>query len=240
MLNTSRVLNYVKDNLGFSFMTVELTDEQIIDYFTTYSLRTFSQYFPDLNRQNMNPLVESNQVSGRGNEYYINDDEGLEILNVKDVYFDQSDLYANCHPPIGPFSQGELRMWALDVANAGMLKMVGSNYDRTFEFMHPNKIRISPVPNNIRAITVEYERVHRADLGTIPNEFQTMFCDLAMADIMIVIGRIRSRYGNGSIRTPFGEIPLGSDIFQEGKDLKRELLEKMNIGSHYNVDINFG
>lgn len=239
MLNQSRVLNYVKDNLGFNFMTVEMTDEQIIDYFTTYTVRTFSYYFPDVNRINLNPLLESNQVSGRGNEYYVNDPEGLEILNIKNIYFDQSDLYANCHPPIGPFSQGELRMWALDVANAGMLKMFG-NYDRTFEFMHPNRVRISPVPNNIRAITIEYERIHRSDLGTIPNEFQTMFCDLAMADIMMVIGRIRKRYGDGNLRTPFGEIPLQSDIFEEGKELKRELIEKMTTGSHFNIDISIG
>ena len=239
MLTQTRVLNYVKDNLGFSFMVVELTDTQIIDYFTTYSLRTFSQYFPDLNRINMNPLLEANQVSGRGNEYYINDPEGLEILNVKNIYFDASDLYANCHPPIGPFSMGELKQWALDVHNAGMLKMFG-NYDRTFEFMHPNKVRISPVPNNIRAITVEYERIHRDDLGTIPNEFQTIFCDLCMADIMMVIGRIRKRYGDGNLRTPFGEIPLGADIFDEGKELKRELIEKLHTGSHYNIDFDCG
>jgi len=240
MLNPSRVLDYVKDNLGFPFMTIELTDQQIIDYFTTYTLRTFSQYFPDVNRINMNPLVETNQVSGRGNEYYVNDPEGLEILNVKNIYFDQSDLYAVGHPPIGPFSQCEIRNWALDVANAGMLKMVGGNYDRTFEFMHPNKVRISPVPNNIRAITIEYERIHRTDLGTIPNEFQTMFCDLAMSDLMIVLGRIRKKFGNGVLRTPFGEIPLQSDIFEEGKEMKRDLLEKMRVGSYTNVVFDVG
>jgi hypothetical protein len=239
MLTQARVLNYIKDNLGFNFMAIELTDQQIINFFVTYSLRTFSQYFPDVNRINMNPLLESNQVPGRGNEYYINDDEGLEILSVKNIYFDRSDLYANCHPPIGPFSLGELKNWALDVHNAGMLKMFG-NYDRTFEFMHPNKVRISPTPNNIRAITIEYERIHREDLGTIPNEFQVIFCDLSLADCMISLGRIRKRYGDGTLRTPFGEIPLGSDIFEEGKELRREVLEKLWTGSHYNMDVDIG
>jgi len=239
MLSQNRVLNYVKDNLGFDFMTLELSDDKIVDYITTYTLRTFSEYFPDVYRLGINLLLESNQVAGRSNEYYINDPEGLEILNVKNIYFDESDLLVNCHPPMGPFTMGELREWSLQVANAGMLKMF-SNYDRTFEFIHPNKVRISPVPNNVQYITIEYERIHRTDLSTLPNEFQVIFCDLALADIQILVGRVRKRYGNGSLRTPFGEIPIGSEIFDEGKELKREIIEKLKTGSHYNVSIDFG
>ena len=33
-----------------------------------------------------------------------------------------------------------------------------------------------------------------------------------MSDIMIQIGRVRKKFGDGVIRTPFGEIPLGSEI----------------------------
>jgi len=43
--------------------------------------------------------------------------------------------------------------------------------------------------------------------------------------IIAVIGRIRKRYGGGNLRTPFGEIPLEADIYEEGKELKREQLE---------------
>jgi len=239
MLNQNRVLNYVKDNLGFDFMQLEITDEKILEYITTYSLRTFSEYFPDVTKLAVNLLLETNQVAGRGNEYYINDTEGLEILSIKEIYFDQSDLLVNCHPPLGPFTTGELEEWALQVANAGMLKMF-SNYDRTFEFMHPNKVRISPVPNNMRYITVEYERIHRPDLSTIPNEFQVIFSELALSDIMILLGRIRRKFGGGSLRTPFGEIPIGSEIFDEGKEMRRELIEKLKMGSHYNINIDFG
>ena len=48
---------------------------------------------------------------------------------------------------------------------------------------------------------------------------------MALADIMMVIGRIRKRYGGGNLRTPFGEIPLESDIYEEGKEMKREQIE---------------
>jgi hypothetical protein len=54
------------------------------------------------------------------------------------------------------------------------------------------------------------------------------FKKMALADVMIAIGRIRKRYGGGNLRTPFGEIPLESDILEEGKEMKRELLEKLD------------
>lgn len=238
MLNQNRVLNYIKDGIVFGFMQIELTDAQIIEYFTNYSLRTFSQYFPDVNKMNLNPLLESNQVPGRQNEYYINDSEGLEILNVKNVYFDQSDLYINGHPPLGPFGVGEIEEWSLSVFNYGMIKQFG-NYDRTIEFRHPNILRISPVPNNVGSMTVEYERFHNVDLSTIPNEFQMLFCELAKADIMIVIGNIRKKYG-GNLRTPFGEINLSAELYDEGKELRRELVDKFVAGSHFNLDIAVG
>jgi hypothetical protein len=50
---------------------------------------------------------------------------------------------------------------------------------------------------------------------------------LALADVMIAVGRIRKRYGGGNLRTPFGEIPLESDIHDEGKEIKRDLIEKL-------------
>lgn len=239
MLTQTRVLEYIKDNLGFDFMVLELTDEKIINYFKTYTLREFSRYFPDVNKVYMNPLLESNIVPGRGNEYYIEDPEGLEILNVKNMYGDMSDYLINGFPPLGPFTQGELRSWALDTEVAGMLKTF-SNYDRTIEFIHPNIVRISPVPLNVRNITFEYERVHPEDLRKIPNEFQLLFCQLALADIMILIGRIRQRYGGGNLRTPFGEIPLGAEILEEGKEMKRDLIDKMTLGSLPNVTFDKG
>ena len=59
----------------------------------------------------------------------------------------------------------------------------------------------------------------------MPNDVHLNFLKLALGDIMMVIGRIRKRYGGGNLRTPFGEIPLESDIYEEGKEMKREQLE---------------
>ena len=89
-------------------------------------------------------------------------------------------------------------------------------------------------------MTVEYERMQAADFSGVPNEWQRIFQELCLADIMIIIGRIRKKYGDGTLRTPFGEIPVGSEILEEGKEKRRELLEKLQANLIPNVRINFG
>jgi hypothetical protein len=63
------------------------------------------------------------------------------------------------------------------------------------------------------------------DFSEIPNDLQQWFKKYCLADVMIALGRIRKRYGGGNLRTPFGEVPLDSDIYEEGKELKREVTE---------------
>jgi len=48
-------------------------------------------------------------------------------------------------------------------------------------------------------------------------------------------------YGQGQIITPFGEINLNGDVIkQEGEDLRRELIEKMEEDSMPSVVIDIG
>jgi len=233
MLNTNMVLNYIKDNLGFPFMVLELEDDKILEYIQTYTLKEFSYYSPEVKKLSLNLDLESNLVEGRANEYYIEDPQGREILNVVEVYFSSSNLLFFGHPPLGAMDPIGLRQWALDVENSMMVKAF-SSYDYTIEFMHPNVVRISPVPTNCGSVTVEYERAQSSDFSGIPTEYHWVFQEMALADIMIVIGRIRTRYRE--IRSPFGEIPLdGNELLNEGKEKKREILEKLNLGPTLNV-----
>ncbi len=227
MLDQAQLVDYIKRNLGFPFMQLEWSDEEIIEYVTKFSLKEWSYWVPDTAKMNLNTRLEANQVPGRGNEYFLNEPEGREILNVIAIYIDSGNLYALGHPPFGIFTMGELPDWALRVNNAMTTKMF-SSWDYTFEFHHPNVIRISPLsPSEVRQITVEYERQQCEDLSEIPNDLYVLFEEFALADIMLALGRIRKRYGGGNLKTPFGDVPLESDIYEEGKELKREVKEKL-------------
>lgn len=240
MLSQSEVLEYIKDNLGWPFMHLELEDKKIIDYTTKHSLKEFTYYVPQVWKIGLNLNLAQNRVPGLANEFYIHDPQGIEILNVIDFYSTSGDLYLLGHPPLGPMSMGELPGWALAVSDSMTVKMF-SSFDYTFEFRHPNIIRISPLPTGtLGIITVEYERQQPDDLSGIPNDLSEYYKKLALADILIVIGRIRKRYGGGSLRTPFGEIPLESDIFDEGKEMKREVIEVLERLYIPNVRIDHG
>ncbi len=240
MLNQSRVLDYVKDHLGFPFMFVELEDDQILEFITTYTLKEFSYYIPDVRRTNLNLLNPNVQVPGRSNEFYIEEPEGLEILNVTEIYFSLGHQILHGHPPMGPLSHGELREWSLNVAMSQDV-LLHSSYDKTYEFRHPNIIRISPLtPQHDQNCAVEYERVHPTDFRTIPNDLQMDFMSLCLADTMIRLGRIRSKYSDGKMSTPFGEIPISAEIMSEGKELKDKMLEKFKERFLPNVTFDMG
>ena len=225
MLDDAKVLAYIKRNLSFPFMHLELTDQQILEYVKDSTVRDWSYYVPDVKKMALNVSLEANKVPGRSNEFYMNEPEGREILNVKDIYFDQGSLLALGHPAFGIFSEFEAREWALQVSQAMTTKMF-SSFDYTFEFTHPNIVRISPYPfNSLRFITVEYERMTSDDFREIPNDLHRYFLDLALADIMITLGRIRKRYEG--LKTPFGDIPISDQIFDEGKTLRSEIIEKL-------------
>ncbi len=239
MLNHSRVLDYIKGELGFPFQQLEFEDDIIVEHFKTYTLREFSSYVPEVKRLSLNLTIKAYRVPGIQNEFYIVDPDNIEILNVVDVYFPATDLYIHGHPIFGPFTHFEIREWALATEMANQVKSF-SSWDKTIQFIHPNIVRITPVPNELDNCTVEYERMQPEDLRGIPNEFQVLFCEFSLADIMIRIGRIRKKYGDGQIRTPFGEIPLSAEIFDEGKEKKREILEKLERLALPNVSIDHG
>jgi len=240
MLNQSRVLNYIKDHLGFPFQQLELTDENLIEFVETYTLREFSYYISDVKKMNLNLLLDINKVPGRQNEYYLEEPEGLEILSVIEVYPGLEAYLIHGHPPLGAMSHGGLSDWALSVGMAMDVKM-HSSYDITYEFMHPNILRISPVnPQNSTNVTVEYERQQPPDFRGIPNDLQLYFCKYALADIMIKLGRIRKKYADGQMHTPFGDIPISADILEEGKELKDKIEDRLKETYLPNVTIEFG
>ena len=239
MLNQNKVLKYIKMHLGFPFQQLELEDTQIVEYFTEYTLNEFSFYIPDKHKLNLNFFNCDTKVPNVQNEYYLEEPDGLEILNVIDIYFNSGQYLITGHPPFGAeFSMG-LEEWAFAVETS-MMKNMFSSYNPTFEFRQPNIIRISPASSINSSCLVEYERIHPKDLRRIPADFHILFCDFALADIMIMLGRVRKKYADGNLRTPFGEIPLGADIFDEGTSKKQALIERLERLSLPNIVIDHG
>jgi len=239
MLNDNLVLDYIKENLSFPFQKLEIDDDKILDYTKKFTLRKFSYYVPDKNKISLNMNLEINKVPSRTNEFYIRDPEGIDIMNVIEVIPMQGDYLMTGHPIMGGFGIPSIREWALNVNNA-MTVRTFSDQDKTWEYQPPNIIRIT---NRVFAwdrCTVEYERLQPVDFRKIPTDLHMLFLDYALACMMVNIGRIRKKYAQGNLRTPFGEIPIGDEIFDEGQTNKQEIEQRMETLFTPNLNVFFG
>ena len=239
MLNDNLVLDYIKENLSFPFQKLEIDDDKILDYTKRFTLRKFSYYVPDKNKISLDMNLDINKVSSMSNEYYVRDPEGIDIMNVIEVIPMEGDYLMTGHPIMGGQGIPSIREWALQTNNS-MTSRTFSDMDKTWEFIPPNKIRITGRIFKWNRCVVEYERLQPTDFRKIPTDLHMLFMDYALACMMENIGRIRKKYSQGNLRTPFGEIPIGDEIFDEGQTKKQEIEQRMEQLFTPNLSVFFG
>jgi len=239
MLNDMLVLDYIKENLGFPFQKLEMDDDKILEYIKKFVLRKFSYWVPDKNKISLDLDADVNKVPSRQNEYFIRDPEGIDIMNVVEVIPMQGDYMMTGHPITGCRGIPSIREWALNVENSMTIRTF-SDIDKTWEFITPNILRISSVVYKWHRCVVEYERLQPVDFRRIPTDLHVLFLDYALANIMVLLGRIRKKYANGNLRTPFGDIPIGDEIYDEGQTKISELEQKMDTLFTPNINVVFG
>lgn len=226
MLNWNQVLFYVKSNLSLPSNYLEKSDDEIKTYILGTAHLEFSNFFPDWERTPVKVDDPNHRVAQSRNKYYFFDEEGLDIICIKEIYFNLDKETWTGHDLMGPLTFDSMRWWSLGVFKSKFFaKYSDMNY--TFKFIEPNIVEILPgreIHHN--NFVVEYERIQPKDLSKVPTGLNMIYMDLALAHMMIVIGNFRSHYSNTS--TPFGDIPLdGQDIRQRGEDLRMRLFERM-------------
>lgn len=225
MLNETKVLYYIKENLGFPHVDIEKSDEQLMMYVKMFSLSEFSNYVPDVFEWRLLTDRPKIKVEGTNNMFYILDPDGCDILNVVAVIPAEAESFYYGYPYMS--YQGSFDGVAdmlLQIDQAETLQQF-SRGDQSFDYFPPNKIRIFPSFMNSQKYVVRYERVHPEHFMTIPQEYSIDFLNLALADAMMNCGTVRSKYSN--ITTPFGEIPLNTTLKDQGSELKQRTIEKL-------------
>jgi hypothetical protein len=221
----SKAVYFIKRQLGFPNVGIELYDEDIEMEIKMFVIPEFSKYVPHLNElliDTTNPETHTDQ----SNVYYIFDPDGRSILNILRVIPDESDLMFHNYPYTQPYANTDMvTQYVQDIENAETtMKFTGAS--KTFTFIQPNKIRIFPQQIEASPFIIRYEREHKEDLSTIPFEYETDFLYLALAHIMIICGNIRNKYQ--AITTPFGDVPLNADIRERGDTIKQSVIDKLN------------
>jgi len=231
MLNKQKVIDYIKLNLSSPINIIELSNDEIWSYLVQFTIPEFSSYWPDEHKMKFDPNDPA-VATDIANEYIIQDEEGMEILDVVDLISNNSVMEG--HPIVG-MTSGTPEQYVQEVLmSSGMHRWGYTSYE--FEFIHPNILRIAG--NSTGLSVIVYERVHPYDLRTISGHMEKYFLKFALADIKIIIGNRRKKFQNYT--TPHGEIPLNADeIKSEGKDEKQQVIDYLreNVPPYLVIDV---
>ncbi|MCK9556060.1 hypothetical protein M0R36_09640 [bacterium] len=218
MLSKQKTLRYIKNTLALPFNKIELTDDKIWEYLIDFTIPEFSSYWPDKRIIGYNFTDLTNHAMVPYN-YYFRDPEGNSVLSVLEI-IPSHDVVVQKHPYIGILNFEQSVPYVESIEEAGLMYRFGY-YTFSFEFIHPNIIRVSGAIPTTSAII--YERVHPSDLYTIDGHMEKYFLKFCLADIKILLGNIRTKFQN--LTTPYGEIPINAGIKDEGMTEKREVIE---------------
>jgi len=237
MITWNEILQFIKDELCLPNHVLERSDEEIKDYLIQKAFPVFEQYVPDVGKCTVLCRDPKFRKDNSGSEFYIYDDEDRDIITIKDVIFDESVEYMFGRNPVGPLSWGSVPEYELSDFLATNTRLF-SKYNYTFEFIHPNIVRVSPVYVYDKLVVI-YERKHAKDLSSIPNVYEYQFKEICVALVMQWIGRLRKRYQN--IQTPFGEINLSADdLYSEGENRLTSVKEELRALNLTNIIVDRG
>lgn len=224
MLTSTKILRYIEKKLGYKFNELELDHNDIIENIKEETLPLFSKYFPFQVKHTLNTVTDL--VDGESNIFNIDNEYGLEIINV-------SRLISSGSSSLGYMGEGvtaPMHPVAISCNNdpfmgqfTSDLSSIGRN-PTTFRFIYPNKLEILPSTFGNTNIAVMLNCVHPDHFGTIPMNLQEFFLKLALYDTQEALYHIRHRIVN--LQTSYGSIELFIDELQSASDKREELIEK--------------
>lgn len=204
--NWNNVINYIKANLGTKHSSIEITDDEFVNYFKEQTLSYFSQIIP---LQHWVLLTGSNLVSTPNMfseyTYKIDVPENITLIDVASVYM--SD-------------RGGFDMSNVTYSNPGDTVMSNTFNDMTqflksindYQFIKPNFLRFSEEVS-LTTFIVELNIEHSSPL-TIPGDmYHKLFKSMCLLDAFELVLNNRNKYNN--LTTPFGAIDLNIDYIQQ-------------------------
>ena len=225
MISINEVLQYIKRNLGYPKVSLELNDEEIVDIIKHESLMAFEKLVPDKGRRIIRKGSKKFRV--KKNLYWVIDPLDREVFWVQDVIPEESELLANGYPYTTPLIGFENIPDYVQRANQAHTMLRWGKTLHWWQEPGINQVWIFSEEGVSGQYSVSYTRSHAPDLSTINREYAMSFMNIALANTKMVMGNIRNKYG--SIGTPLGEIPInGNELYSQGETLLNSTLEDLD------------
>lgn len=203
--NWNNIINYVKANLGTKHSSIEITDDEFVNYFKEQTLSYFSQIIP---LQYWTLLTNANIVATPAmfSEYTYKIDlpEDIILIDVESVYIsDRNSL--ETMSAIGSPADTVMNNTFND-----MVQFLSTVND--YQFIKPYYLRFSESVN-ISTFIIELNIEHTSP-ATIPGDmYHKLFKSMCLLDAFELVLNNRNKYNN--LTTPFGQIELNIDYIQQ-------------------------
>ncbi len=221
----ANLLDYVKLNLGASTNAFEFSDEDMIDIFRDHTIPEFSKYIPLIRYYRV--TYTENLITDTPTRMYQIKNFCYKIMKINNVIGtatlqDMDMLYMNA----GSHSAYDVTEMLMNANYAQMAAIAVP--PQTWRFFPPDKIEVIPSSDTMSInndFIAELACIHDNPTTIDPDSYN-LLRDLALADIMIYVGRIRSRYE--SFSGPYGEVQIVSRSWvDEGMQLREKTLETL-------------
>jgi len=216
------LISYIKLNIGADNQHFEYSDEELLDIIEEHTLPEFSRY---VMYERYYQILEKDLISEHPVMIY-------ELKNIPKIIKVQEVIYSGNMTNVDQIQIQQQNLGG-DITDylmaTNMLHMSQiAQAPSTWSFRAPNKILIQRSDANInynRGFIVKIASVH-PDPSTIDPDGYEYFRNLALADTMIYIGRLRSKFKD--LSTPYGQVQNNSDeLLQEGKQLRQETIQEL-------------
>ncbi len=219
------LLDYIKLNLGAQTSAFEFSDDDILDILKNHTIPEFSKYIPLIRYYRV--TEENNMITENPTWLYQIKNFCYKIMKVNALIGtaslqDMDMLYLQAG-----------RRTAYDVTEL----LMAANYShmqtvalpaQTWRFFAPDKIEVIKASQALewnKDFIAELACIHENPTTINPDQYN-LLRDLALADIMIFVGRIRTKYE--SFTTPYGEVQVISRAWiDEGTNLREKTLEAL-------------
>jgi hypothetical protein len=223
-VSTTSLLQFLEWKLGFQFSDLELKHDEIINIIRSYTLPTFSKYFP---YQERIPISKAQLVPNFLNRYFLPTER--EVLNINRVV--GTGLYGYSDAIIGGTPNPSLSQGGGNPLDMQMMADMASMVNpTTYQYIHPGMIEFAPNYGSVNnGYIIVANVVHDESLLTIPTNMQEYFMELAECDVKTALYAMRSRFTN--LQTSYGALELNLDDLAEGKDRRDDLIERFKNSS---------
>jgi len=212
----NNILSYIKANLGVPINMLELSDDDLVTYLSENTLVEFSNYVP---KTEYTLIDKGNLVDDKIYKYEI--PVNKYIIDVVDVYTLKYQVPSDMSPMTSP---EDIIKRVIENKYSDIVRSLNSVI--TFKFEQPKYlIFFTDAITQYLPAVVEYQTVYD-NLNEIPADMYQYFKKLCLADTMIMVGNMRSKF---QLSTPFGQIMTNADeLKQLGMQLRQEVLQALN------------